>query len=61
MTLDEQIAQAQRHVDRGRTILERQRAIVARHETPVSIELLQLFQQTQQIFELDLAALLKRL
>ncbi|NYG44852.1 hypothetical protein GGD67_002300 [Bradyrhizobium sp. IAR9] len=60
MTLDEKIAQAQRHVDRGRIIIERQRAIVARHGTPVSIDLLQLFEQTQQIFELDLAELLKR-
>jgi len=60
MTLDEKIAQAQRHVDSGRMIIERQRAMVARHETPASIDLLQLFEQTQQIFELDLAELLKR-
>ncbi|MBB4363467.1 hypothetical protein GGD65_004504 [Bradyrhizobium sp. CIR18] len=60
MTLDEQIAQAQRHVHSGRLILERQRAIVARHGMQTSIDLLKLFEQTQQIFESDLANLLDR-
>jgi hypothetical protein len=40
MTLDEKIAQAQRHVDRGRRIVEGQRMIVACHGTQFSIELL---------------------
>lgn len=60
MTLDEMIVQAQRHVDSGRLIIERQRAIVARHGMPSSIDLLERFELTQQIFELDLADLLKR-
>ncbi|RXH06547.1 hypothetical protein [Bradyrhizobium vignae] len=60
MTLDEQIAQAQRHVDSGRLIIERQRVIVARHGMSASIDLLKLFERTQQIFELDLADLLNR-
>ncbi|MBR0821672.1 hypothetical protein [Bradyrhizobium liaoningense] len=60
MTLDERIARAQRHVDRGRLIVERQRLIVARHGMSASIDLLELFERTQQIFELDLADLLKR-
>lgn len=60
MTLDEKIAQAQRHVDSGRVIIERPRLIVRRHQTPASIDLLKRFEQTQQIFELDLADLLKR-
>jgi hypothetical protein len=57
MTLDEKIAQAQRHVYRGRLIIERQRVIVARHGMPSAIDLLQSFEQTQQIFEMDLAEL----
>jgi hypothetical protein len=60
MTLEEKIAQAQRHVDIGRLVIERQRALVLRHRTPASIDLLELFEQTQQIFELDLADLLNR-
>ncbi|MCP3389601.1 hypothetical protein NLM27_12530 [Bradyrhizobium sp. CCGB12] len=60
MTLDERIAMAQRHVESGRLIVERQRAIVARHRMLASIDLLKLFEQTQQIFELDLADLLEK-
>jgi hypothetical protein len=60
MALDERIAQAQRHVDSGRRIVERQRAFVARHEMPAAVDLLDLFESTQQIFEKDLADLLKR-
>ncbi len=60
MTLDDKIAQAQRHVDSGRLIIERQRALVARHGISASIDLLELFEQTQQIFELDLADLLEK-
>lgn len=60
MTLDEKLAQAQRHVDRGRIVIERQRAIVARDGTQSSIDLLELFERTQQIFELDLAELLEK-
>ena len=60
MKLDQKIAQAQSHVDRGRLIIARQRAIVARHAMPASIDLLKLFEQTQHIFELDLADLLHR-
>ena len=59
MTLDEKIAQAQRHVGSGRLIIERQRALVLRHRTPTSIDLLERFEQTQQLFEIDLADLLK--
>jgi hypothetical protein len=60
MTLDEKIAQAQRHVDSGRLIIERQRAIVLRHQSPNAIDLLKPFEQTQQIVEMDLADLLKK-
>lgn len=60
MTLDEKIAQAQRHVESGRRIIERQRVIVARHGMPSSIDLLECFERTQQIFEMDLADLLKK-
>ena len=60
MTLDEKIDQAQRHVDRGRRIVEGQRMIVAGHGTQFSIELLRRFERTQQLFEMDLADLLRR-
>jgi hypothetical protein len=60
MTLDDKIAQAQRHVDSGRLIIERQRVIVARNEMPSAIDLLESFECTQHIFEMDLADLLKR-
>lgn len=60
MTLDEKIAQAQRHVDSGRVIIERQRVIVARHGQPSAIDLLESFERTQQIFEMDLTDLLER-
>jgi hypothetical protein len=58
--LDEKITQAQRHVDSGRLIIERQRAMVFRHQTPASFDLLEWFERTQRIFEIDLADLLKR-
>jgi hypothetical protein len=58
---DEQIAMAHRHVDRGRLIIERQRAIVACHGGWASAaDLLECFEITQHIFETDLANLLKR-
>jgi hypothetical protein len=60
MTLDEKIAQARCHVDSGRSVIERQRALVARHGMPWSIELPECFERTQQIFETDLADLLKK-
>jgi hypothetical protein len=49
MTLDEKIAQAQCHVDRGRIIIEGQRAIVAAMDG-----------RPQPRIEMDLAELLKR-
>ena len=58
MTLDEQIATAQRHVDSGRLIVKRQQAIVARYGWSSAIDLLESFERTQQIFEADLAKLL---
>jgi hypothetical protein len=60
MTLDEKIAQARGHVENGRRIVERQRALVARFRSRSSVDLLGLFERTQQIFEADLAALLNR-
>ncbi|WP_065754690.1 hypothetical protein [Bradyrhizobium paxllaeri] len=60
MTLTEKIAQAQRHVELGRRIVERQRLIVARRTTPASVDLLETFESTQRIFEGDLADLLER-
>ena len=60
MTLTDKIAQAQRHVDNGRLIIECQRETVFRYQTRASFDLLEKFEQTQEIFEMDLAALLKR-
>lgn len=60
MTLDEKIAQARRHVESGRGIIERQRLLVARHKTVAAVDLLGLFESTQGIFEKDLADLLER-
>jgi len=60
MTLDDKIAQAQRHVDSGRLIIERQRVIAARNGMRSAIDLLESFERIQQIFEIDLADLLKR-
>jgi len=50
----------ERHVDSGRRIIERQRVLVARHGQPFGADLLESFERTQQIFEMDLADLLKR-
>jgi hypothetical protein len=58
--LNEKIAQAQRHVDSGRRIIERQRVIVACHGHPLAADLLECFERTQQIFEMDLADLLRQ-
>jgi hypothetical protein len=60
MTLDEKIAMAQRHVEDGRRVIERQRALVARIGSQTSVDLLAVFERTQGIFEADLADLLKR-
>jgi hypothetical protein len=61
MTLDEKITQAQRHVNGGRTVIERQRALVARYDGWASaVDLLECFERTQHIFESDLSDLLKR-
>lgn len=60
MTLDEQISQAESHVETGRLVIECQRALIVRHRTPESIELLDLFERTQRIFEEDLAYLLRK-
>jgi hypothetical protein len=60
MTLDEKITMAQRHVDSGRRIVEGQRALVARIGSQPSVDLLDLFERTQLIFEADLADLLRR-
>ena len=57
-TLDEKIAQAQRHVDRGKIIVARQRLIAAGLGTPFALDLLESFERTQIIFESDLADLL---
>jgi hypothetical protein len=60
MTLDERIAQAQHHVESGRCIIERQRVIVARRGHPFAADLLETFERTPQIFEMDLADLLRK-
>jgi len=60
MTLDEKIAQAQRHVESGQRIIERQRVLVARRRLPQAADLLETFKVTQLIFEMDLADLLQR-
>jgi hypothetical protein len=60
MTLDERIVMAARHVETGRLIIARQRALLARGLTDMRGEdLLETFERSQQIFEEDLAALLK--
>jgi outer membrane protein TolC len=57
--LDAQIEQARRHVEDGRKIVERQRKRVAAGvAVPSAAELLQQFEQTQAIFEHDLARLI---
>jgi hypothetical protein len=50
-----------RHVDRDRRIVERQRVIVTCLGTQFSVDLLESFERTQDIFEMDLANLLSRL
>lgn len=60
-TLEEKIDQARRHVDSGRLIIEHQRAIVTRYRMPLAIDLLEQFERTQQMFEMDLVDLLKRM
>jgi hypothetical protein len=57
--LDERIARAQRHVLDGRRIVEEQRIRVAHGQGHAeALKLLRLFEQTQAIFEGDLARLL---
>jgi hypothetical protein len=56
--LDERIAHARRHVQDGRRIVERQRIRVAEGHAAEALQLLRLFEQTQVIFEADLARLL---
>ena len=60
MTMDEKIEQARRHVEGGRRIVERQRILASRLASESSLDLLALFERTQNIFETDLADLLKR-
>jgi len=56
--LDKRIARAQRHVCDGRRIVEQQRIRVAQGHAAEALQLLRLFEQTQVIFEDDLARLL---
>lgn len=58
MTLEDKIAQASRHVETGRGVIERQRAIVARYPSVFATDLLDCFERTQAIFESDMTALL---
>ena len=60
MTLDEKIAVTQRHVENGRRIIKGQRALVASFRSQSSVDLLDLFERTQEIFEAELDALLKK-
>jgi len=56
MSLQDQIALATRHVETGRQIVERQRLFVASGRAGAAgKELLELFERTQSIFEMDLA------
>ena len=62
----EKVALAQRHVDSGRRVVERQEALVARQKalgssTILSEQLLSDFRRSQTIFESDLAGLLVQL
>jgi hypothetical protein len=61
----EKLAQAERHVDSARLIVNRQEGLIARqkvggHSTIASEGLLETFQQTLAIFEIDLEALKNR-
>jgi hypothetical protein len=60
MTLKEKVNLAQRHVDRGREIVKRQRVIAAGLGTEFSADLLEQFERTQKVFESDLIDLLSR-
>ena len=58
--LDDQIASATRHVENGRRIVQRQRERIASGTAaPGAHELLRTFEQSQAIFEEDLARLIK--
>jgi hypothetical protein len=60
MTLEKKVNLAQRHVDRGREIVQRQRVIAAGLGTEFSANLLHQFERTQKVFETDLIDLLSR-
>ena len=58
--LDEQIELAKLHVEAGRRIVQRQRQRIASGSVPPGAEeLLRAFEQSQAIFEDDLARLIK--
>ncbi|WP_141688411.1 hypothetical protein [Bradyrhizobium paxllaeri] len=58
--LNEKIEQAKRYVAKGRRVVERQRQRIASGTAaPGASELLATFEQSQAIFEEDLARLLK--
>lgn len=51
---------AQRHVDEGRRVVERQRQLIAKGIAgPRAIDLLKTFEKVQQMFEADLDRLLR--
>jgi hypothetical protein len=56
---------AWRHVERGRVIIERQQALIARqrafgHDAAMSESLLAAFERSQDIFEQDLRDIIKK-
>lgn len=58
--LNELVAQAERHVEAGRKIIARHRKRISDGTSaPGAAELLRLFEQTQAIFEEDLARLIR--
>jgi predicted DNA-binding WGR domain protein len=60
MGLEDNIAMAQRHVDAGRRILQRQRVLIAQGTAgPDGLALLKSFERSQEIFEDDLNRLIR--
>lgn len=64
-TIDERIANARRHVELGRALIEHHKELFERHrlegrDTKAAADLLEAFERTQKAFEWDLAELERR-
>ena len=61
-TIDERIANARRHVELGRALIEHHKKLLEKHRmegrgTKAAADLLEAFERTQKVFEWDLAEL----